>query len=148
MQISRRTSFKKTGVGAGLLLLVVALGAWFLFARGSNDLRRAGSNAVFAPVASLRLVDAMAPPGQDDFDDYAASELAVYTDAEVLGVVTAKLQEMSLPADALDISVKERHVRLRGRVADLLLRDAIEITVRAAPGVLTVDNQLEVVNPQ
>lgn len=131
-----------------LLLVAAALSAWLIFARGTNDLRRAGSAAVLAPVAPLRLVDAMAPPGADEFADDEAREIAAFTDAEVLRVVTAKLQEMSLPVDALDVSVEERHVRLRGRVADTLLRDAIEITVRAAPGVLTVDNQLEVVQSQ
>lgn len=145
---SRRINFSRR-VGAAALVLVGALVVWvgsaLFFGGPGAALKRAGSERIAGPITPLKLVAAMAPPGAEDQEAYQLEGSVVYSDEEIQAGIKAKLEEMQLPADPLKIQVHERHVELEGPVADALLRDAIEITVRAVPGVRTVDNRLDVV---
>jgi osmotically-inducible protein OsmY len=49
-------------------------------------------------------------------------------------------------AHAIAVQVHEGHVTIRGTVHSMNERRCIEESVRSAPGVLTVDNQLRVIN--
>ena len=141
-----------SGLGAVGLIVVVALlvwGSWQLLGTGgAGALKNAGSAQVAEPISPLRLVAAMAPPGVDDEPSYGVDEIVSYSDAEIHSAITAKLEEMQLPVEPLTIEVQDHHVELDGPVADALLRDAIEITIRAVPGVRTVENRLNVVKAE
>lgn len=132
---------------AVVLIAALLVAAWVFFGKSAGDaLRSAGSTAIVAPIAPLRLVSAM---GAERTSEDAASGVAdnlSFTDAEIEMAVASKLEEMKLPAASVEIDVKDREAHLTGRVADPLLRDAIEITVRSVPGVRTVNNRLEVLN--
>jgi hypothetical protein len=134
---------------AVVLALSAAAAWWIFFATPPGAaLRQAGSAAVATPVKPLRLVSAMQPSGAGDALKFNGAKIASYSDAEIQVAIAVKLEEMNLPVEPLEIRVDDRQVRLEGRVADVLLRDAIEITVRSVPGVRTVDNRLEVVSAE
>ncbi|AWV90688.1 BON domain-containing protein [Bradymonas sediminis] len=132
-----------------VVLTIVALlaAAWIFFGNSADKtMRAAGSTAVVAPIAPLRLVSAMGGDRSPEDTPPNTAEAIAITDAELEVAVASKLKEMKLPADTVTIDVKDREANLTGRVADPLLRDAIEITVRSVPGVRTVSNRLEVLN--
>jgi|SRR5690554_2155248 len=144
MQVFQPRRRSRPAVKIALVIAALLVVAWVIWGRSpGHALRGASSSAIVAPIAPLRLVSAMG--AQDAPQDYGAiAENLSFTDAEIAEAVERKLQEMKLPADGLEIAVTDREVHLSGRVADPLLRDAIEITVRSVPGVHTVDNRLEV----
>lgn len=130
-----------------LVIASIAAAAWLLLGQpGDAGVRSAGSTDVVAPIAPLRLVSVMELERSSKDARFAGANNLSRTDAEIEVGVAEKLEEMNLPAESVDIDVKDREARLQGRVADALLRDAIEITVRSVPGVRTVDNRLEILN--
>lgn len=141
IQTRRRT---RPTVLIALGLVAVLAAGWVIWQRSTRHaLGNAGASAIVAPIAPLRLVSAMGA-ADSAHDSRAIAENLSFTDAEIASAVESKLREMKLPADGLEITVTDREAHLIGRVADPLLRDAIEITVRSVPGVHTVDNRLEV----
>lgn len=144
MQVFQPRRRSRPAVKIALVIAALLVVAWVFLGRSPGQpLRGAASSAVVAPIAPLRLVSAMGAPDAPRDHGTIAENLS-FTDAEIGEAVERKLEEMKLPADGLEIAVTDREVQLSGRVADPLLRDAIEITVRSVPGVLGVDNRLEV----
>ena len=129
------------------LLIGGAIWIWNDTKRASADtLQHAASADVVSPIGQLHLISAM-EPGElsGDPDTAPGRDPASIPDTRIQVDVAVKLEEMGLPVEPLDITVDDRLVTLEGRVEDMLLRDAIEVTVRSVEGVRQVDNRLQVV---
>jgi osmotically-inducible protein OsmY len=135
-----------------ITLTVVILAAlagylWIDSRRASADsLRSTVSSQVLGPIGQVHLVSEMQPaePSGDSSGPMGRDPASI-PDTRIQVDVAVKLEEMGLPVEPLDITVDDRLVTLEGGVEDMLLRDAIEVTVRSVEGVREVDNRIEVV---
>jgi osmotically-inducible protein OsmY len=64
-------------------------------------------------------------------------------DSKIRLDVGMKLEDSSLPADAVDYGVRDQVVRLTGRVDSPTIRDRIELLARSVRGVRGVDNDIQ-----
>ncbi len=78
------------------------------------------------------------------------NQIAVKPDISASGIklhIVEQLQAEVLDgAHAIDVQVHDGHVTISGTVHSMNERRCVEDSVRSAPGVLTVDNQLRVLN--